>query len=313
MVEFLQILANPQFYVSVLRMATPLMLVALAGVLAERAGIITFSAEAFMLVGAFFGLLGSYFSDNVWVGFLAAMIAGGLFSLIYAFMVVTLKTNQIVTSVALILFSQGLTSYFFSSTFGVLLVPLQAPTLKPLAIPLLSKIPILGPILFNQLPIVYLALLMLPIVHFVLYKTTWGLNVRAVGDHPHAADTLGISVVRVRYQAIVITGLLGGIAGAFLSIGQLGTFIDNITGGRGFIAYCAIVFGRWTPIGAFLGSLLFGFADALQMRLQNFESVIPHQFYIAVPYILTVVLLATVVGKHRMPAASGKAFRREEH
>lgn len=232
-------------------------------------------------------------------------------SLVYAFMVVTLKTNQIVTSVALILFSGGLTSFCFSSIFGVLLVPVQAPKLSPLAIPLLSKIPLIGPVLFNQIPIVYLALLLVPAVHLILHRTTWGLNIRAVGDHPHAADTLGINVARVRYQTIFLTGLLSGIAGAFLSIGQLGTFIDNITVGRGFIAYTAIVFGRWTPIGTFLGCLLFGFTDALQMRLQNFGFPIPHQFFIAVPYILTVVLLATIVSKHKMPAASGKPFRRE--
>ena len=180
------------------------------------------------------------------------------------------------------------------------------------SLPYLSKIPFLGPVLFKHVPLVYIAILLLPLVHFVLYRTKWGLNVRSVGEHPHAADSLGVSVYKIRYQTILISGLMSGVGGAFLSIGQLGTFVDNMVSGRGFIAYTTIVFGKWTPIGTFLGSLLFGFADSLQMRFQSLGINIPGQIFIASPYIITLIILAFYVGQAVMPAASAIPFSREE-
>lgn len=310
--NFLRIFINVEFYAAAIRVATPLLLAAMAGVLAERTGVLTFGAEGMMLVGAFFGVLGSSLSNNVWLGFGLAMIAGGMLALMYGVMVVTVRADQVVSAVALNIFSFGLTSFLFSSIFGVMEVPMQVPRLTLWEIPLLNQIPILGPIFFRQMPLVYVALLMLPVVHFVLYSTTWGLNIRAVGEHPHAADTVGINVFWVRYVTIFITGLMAGLGGAFLSIGQLGSFVDNMTAGRGFIAYTAIVFGKWTPVGTFLGCLLFGAADALQLRIQALGLNIPYQALIALPYIVTMIVLVFFVGRATWPAAYGRAFSREE-
>lgn len=307
----LRIFLSPGFYSSILRMATPILLAAMGGVVAERSGVLTFCAEGFMLSGAFFGVLGSALTHNVWIGFLTALLASLVMALIYAYFVVTIGANQVVSSVALNIFSFGLTSFLFSSIFGVLQVPLQAPKLTALSIPLLSKIPMIGPILFKQVPIVYIALITLPIISFILFKTEWGLNVRAIGEHPLAADTLGINVFKIRYQTIILAGLMAGVGGAFLSIGQLGSFVDNMASGRGFIAYTAIVFGKWLPGGTYLGCLLFGFADALQMRIQGIGIDIPAQLLIAAPYILTIIVLTFFVGNAKMPTASGTAFKRE--
>ena len=310
--NILQILISVGLYSSAVRLATPLLFAALGGVIAERAGVLTFCAEGLMLIGAFFAVLGSSLTNNVWLGIAMGMAASGLVSLIYAFLVVTIRANQIVSSVALNIFAMGITSFLFSSIFGVLQVPMRVAKLTVWSIPYLSQIPFLGPVLFKHVPLVYLSLLILPLVHFILYRTKWGLNVRSVGEHPHAADSLGVNVFRIRYQTILIAGLMAGIGGAFLSIGQLGTFVDNMVSGRGFIAYTTIVFGKWTPIGTFLGCLLFGFADSLQMRFQGLGINIPGQIFIATPYIITLIILAFYVGHAVMPAASAKPFSREE-
>lgn len=311
--DLLRIFLNPEFYAAALRVATPLLLAAMAGLLAERAGILTFGMEGMMLVGAFFGVLGSSLTQNVWWGFVLAGVAGTVVALVYAVMVVSIGAEQVVSAVALNIFAFGLTSFLFSAIFGVSEVPMQVPRLSEWDIPLLSQLPIIGPIFFQQMPIAYLGLALLPITQFVLFRTSWGLNIRAVGEHPHAADTLGINVFWVRYITILYTGLMAGLGGAFLSIGQLGTFVDGMTAGRGFIAYTAIVFGKWTPIGTFLGCLLFGSADALQLRIQALNlGFIPYQALIAMPYILTLLILVFVVGRASWPAAYGQPFRREE-
>jgi ABC-type uncharacterized transport system permease subunit len=207
----------------------------------------------------------------------------------------------------------GLTRYLNTMFFGLATDPVRMSKLQPFPVPLLSGIPILGPIFFRQLPIVYLAYLLVPIVWFVLFKTTWGLKIRSVGEHPHAADTVGISVFKVRFATLVIAGLLSGLAGAFLSIGQIGQFMEGMTSGRGYIAYTAIVFGKWTPVGTLLGSLLFGVADAFQLRLQALGiEAIPYQFLVALPYFATLIIVIFFVGKAAWPAASGMAFSREE-
>lgn len=311
MEDFISILTNPGFYSSALRMATPILLAAMGGLIAERSGVLTFCAEGFMLFGAFFGFLGSDLSGSVWVGFLTAALSSLLFALLYALLVVTIGVNQVVSAVALNIFAFGLTSFLFSTIWGVVQVPLQAPKLAPWIIPGLSKIPFIGSILFEQNPLVLISLFTLPVVYFVLFKTEWGLNVRAVGEHPLAADTLGIKVRRTRYQTILIAGILAGIAGAYLSIGELGSFVDNMAAGRGYIAYTAIVFGKWMPLGTYLGVLLFGVADALQMRIQGLGLGIPNQIFIAAPYILTIIVLTFFVGKAQMPAASGKPYQPE--
>lgn len=314
--QIIQIFVTVEFYAAVIRLATPLLLAAMGGLLAERAGIVTFGMEGMMLMGAVAGVIGSYLTGSVWGGLALAMVAGIAMALALAFMAVTIGANQVVSAVALNIGAVGLSSTLYALVFAggngdVVQTVVKVPSLSVFKVPLLGDLPILGPILFNQLPLVYLALLMAPVVWFVLYRTTWGLKIRAVGEHPHAADTVGINVVRVRYLTLVFTGIMAGLAGAFLSIGQLNTFQENMSAGRGFIAYTAIVFGKWEPLGVFLGTLLFGLADALQLRIQALNLAIPYQFLVAFPYLVTLIVLILFVGKATWPAASGTPFKRE--
>jgi ABC-type uncharacterized transport system permease subunit len=311
--KLLEILLSPEFYAAAIRVATPLLLAAMGGLVAERAGIVTFGMEGMMLIGCFAGVAVAYACHSIVVGFLAAMLAGVLISMIFGLMIITVKANQIVSAVALNLMVVGLTSVLNTLFFGLATDPVRVPKLEQVNIPVLSQIPILGRIVFQQLPLVYLAYALVPAIWFLLFRTSWGLKIRAVGEHPHAADTVGISVYKVRYATLVVTGALSGLAGAFLSIGQIGQFMENMTGGRGFIAYTAIVFGKWSPVGTMLGSLLFGAADALQLRLQALGiKVLPYQAMVALPYIATLVVLVFFVGRAMWPAASGTAFTREE-
>lgn len=312
----LQILTSVAFYAAIVRLTTPLLLAAMGGLVAERAGIVTFGMEGMMLMGAVAGVAGSYLTGSVLGGLALAMVAGIFVALAFAFMSVTVGANQVVSAVALNIGALGLSSTIYAVIFaggegGVVQEVVKVPSLNPIKIPLLGDLPVLGPILFDQLPLVYLAFLTVPVIWFVLYRTTWGLKIRAVGEHPHAADTVGISVVRVRYLTLVVTGMLAGLSGAFLSIGQLNTFQENMSAGRGFIAYTAIVFGKWEPVGVFLGTLLFGMADALQLRIQALNLDIPYQLLVAFPYLVTLIVLVLFVGKATWPAASGEPFKRE--
>ena len=314
--QLVRIFSTVEFYAAILRVTTPLLLAAIGGLLAERAGIVTFGMEAMMLMGTIAGVVGSFLSGSVWGGLLLAMIAGILVALILAFMSVTIGANQMVSSVALNIGALGLSSMLYATVFsggeeGIVQDVIQVASLSEWRIPLLADIPFIGPILFDQLPLVYLAFLLVPVVWFVLYRTTWGLKIRAVGEHPHAADTVGISVIKIRYMTLLFTGASSGLAGAFLSIGQLNSFQENMSAGRGFIAYTAIVFGKWEPVGILLGTLLFGVADALQLRIQALNLNVPYQFLVASPYVMTLIVLILFVGKATWPAAYGEPFKRE--
>lgn len=314
--QFIQIFTSVAFYAAIIRLTTPLLLAAMGGLVAERAGIITFGMEGMMLMGAIGGAVGSYYIGSVMGGLAFAMLAGMFIALLYAVMCVSVGANQVVSAVALNLGALGLSSTIFALVFsnravGVVTEVVNVPSMQPVKIPLLGDIPVLGEIFFNQLPLVYVAILMVPAVWFLLYRTTIGLKIRSVGEHPHAADTVGINVYRVRYLSVLFTGLMAGLAGAFLSIGQLNTFQENMSAGRGFIAYTAIIFGKWEPGGIMLGTLLFGLADALQLRIQALNLPIPYQFLVAFPYIVTLLALVLFVGKATWPAASGQPFKRE--
>jgi ABC-type uncharacterized transport system permease subunit len=314
--QFAKVFLNVDFYVAVVRMTTPLLLAAVGSLLAERAGVVTFSMEAMMLMGTLGGIIGSHLTENVWTGVLMAMLFGMIIGLIYAAWAVSIGAHQIVTSVGLNLGVLGLTSILYSLTFrhGAEIVSrvAQVPMLSIWKIPLLGDIPFIGPVFFNQMPIVYLGYLLVPLVWYTLFHTTWGLKIRAVGEHPHAAEAVGISVAKIRYLTILFSGAMSGLAGAYLSIGLLGSFQENMTAGRGFIAYTAIVFGKWQPIGVALGTLLFGAADALQLRIQAINSDIPYQFLIMLPYIVTMIALISLVGRASWPASYGNPYRREE-
>lgn len=316
MLEFLSIFTSVEFYIAVVQMTTPILLAAMGGLMAERAGIVTFGMEGMMLLGTVGGVIGSGLTGNVGFGLLLAIVSGLLVALIYSFMAVTIGANQIVTAVALNMGTLGLSSLAYNLAFAggkgeVIESVIRVPALQLWKIPLLGDIPFIGPILFNQYPLVYLAYLIVPAVWFVLYRTSWGLKIRAVGEHPHAADTVGISVNKIRYLTVFFCGIMAGLAGAFLSIGAFNAWQENMTSGRGFIAYTSIVFGRWEPVGTFLGTLLFGAADALQLRMQTQAIEIPYQVMVAFPYVVTVIVLLISFGGASWPAASGTPFKRE--
>ncbi|NPV74942.1 MAG: ABC transporter permease [Anaerolineae bacterium] len=314
--QLASVLLNTEFYVAIVRMTTPLLLAAMGSILAERAGVVTFSMEAMMLMGTIGGIIGSGVTNNVWMGVLLAMIFGMIIGLIYAVVAVSIGSHQIVTSVGLNLGALGLSAVLYALTFTrggeIIQTVIKVPSLPFWKVPLLGDIPFLGPVFFNHLPMVYLGYLIVPLVWFILFKTTWGLKVRAVGEHPHAADTVGISVAKVRYAALLFAGALNGLSGAYISIGMLNSYMENMTAGRGFIAYTAIVFGKWQPINVALGTLLFGAADALQLRVLALNIGIPYQFLVMFPYVVTMIALISVVGRASWPAASGLPFKREE-
>ncbi len=300
------------FLQAAIRLATPILLASLGGMFTARAGIMNFALEGIMIMGAFMGVYGSYITGNPWVGALFGM-GGGLFvASILAFVSITGKVNQVVAGTGINIMFLGLSSYLLSIAFGIGASPSSVESFQPYAIPVLSKIPILGDVLFNQIPLVYIAILLVPVCWYIVYKTPFGLNLRAVGEHPRAADSLGISVVKMRYIATFLSGLLGGLGGAFLSIGHLSVFMEKMTSGRGYVAWSTVTVGKWNPFGIFGASLMFGAAEALQLRLQGIGIVIPNQFFLMLPYVLTMLVLAGVVGKTVAPASMGKPFDKED-
>jgi simple sugar transport system permease protein len=302
-------------------MATPLALAAIGGTICERSGVVNIALEGMMLFGAFMAVVGTTFLGNPWLGVLVAVISGGLLALIHAFASITMRSDQVVSGTAINILAVGLTGFFMEVIFGR---PGSTDAVARLQ-PVFSFSPptgegVLGTIwlwletvVFSYTPIVYMAIIIAVVGQWAMYHTRWGLRLRSLGEHPQAADTVGISVIRGRYSAVVMSGVLGGLAGANLTLEQVGSFTTGMTNGRGFIALAANIFGRWTPAGSYAASLLFGFADALQVKMQILRGqiAIPSQFFLMLPYVLTVVVLAGVVGRAVAPAAIGKPYVRE--
>jgi simple sugar transport system permease protein len=289
--------------------ATPLTLGAFSGLLCERAGVINVAIEGQMLVGAFSAALVASKTGNAALGILAGMLSGGLIAIILGVFAIRYQVDQVVVGIVLDLFCLGLTGFLYDR----LMVPYQdtlnsAAALSPLPIPVLSSIPIVGPILFDQNVFVYLMFALLIIIQVALFNTRWGLRVRAVGEKPRAADTAGINVNRIRYVNVILGGLVAGLAGSFFTIGAVGQFTKNMTSGRGFISLAAMISGHWTPFGGFGASLLFGFADALQNFLAVLNVPISSYFLLMAPYLATILVVAGVVGRARPPAADGKPY-----
>lgn len=294
--------------------ATPIAFAALSGVMCERSGVINIGIEGMMLAAAMVAVIFSSVTGSLWLGLGAAVIASGILGLFLAILAIRFRVDQIIAGTAINIFALGITS-FISQRF------LQPnPTLNSggvfskVAIPGLSQIPILGPIFFNQTPIVYLLFLTIIAVHFMLFYTRWGLRTRAVGEHPKAADTLGVSVFKIRYINVIVGGMIAGIGGAYFTIGSVGRFDESITAGKGFIGLAAMIFGRWTPFGAYGASLIFGFSDALQAKLQilgKTQVPIPTEWLLILPYLMTMIVLAGVVGRTVAPAADGQPYTKD--
>ncbi len=291
-----------------LRMSTPIALGALAGILCERSGIVNIGIEGMMLASAAFGFAASLYLDNIWLGVMAAVLMGGLMAALHAVMSIRFKTDQIISGTAINILAVGASGYLRRAY--LVKAYFVGTTLPLIRLPVLSQLPIVGSVLFSSQPIVYLMLILLVVTDYVLFHTPWGLRSRAVGEHPRAADTLGVDVYLIQYVNVIVAGCIAGLAGAWFSLETVGSFEDMMTGGKGFIALAAVIFGNWTPRGAFLGALLFGFADALQIKLQILNVPLPYQFLGMAPYLITMVVLAGLIGRTTPPAATGQAYER---
>ena len=290
--------------------ATPLILAALGGVMSERSGVVNIALEGIMLTGAFVGFAATLVTHSLVIGVLAAIVAGLLIAGLHAVLSISFYVDQIVSGMVINILAVGITGVFyrnFVEAGGLSGVP----TLPHWDIPGLSAIPFAGPILFENQFVTYASLVAIAAVWFLLFRTVWGLRVRACGEHPEAAETAGINVFLVRYVQVIASGGLAGLGGAYFSLQQIGNFLPNMTGGRGYIALAAMIFGRWNPIGAFAAAILFASSDALSSRLAIDQvHIVPLQFIGMLPYVLTIVVLAGAVGRSIAPAADGKPYRR---
>ncbi len=289
------------------RLATPLIYAAIGEVFAERAGVLNIGLEGIMLFGAFTGFAVASFAGDHWLGLLAALVIGMLCGLLFAVFAVTIKANQIVVGAALNMVGLGLTGFLYRTLYTSVVQGIKA--FPPINIPGLSDLPFIGEVLFQHSILVYGTLVLVVLAGFVLYRTAFGLAVRSVGEHPRAADTVGINVALTRYACCIIGGALAGAGGAFLTIAHTNQFVEGIVSGRGFIALAVVVFGRWRPWGAFWASLLFGVFYALQLRMQAVTNFfIPYQFWQALPYVATLLVLIGLRGRSAAPKALGVPY-----
>ncbi|MHB1598225.1 MAG: ABC transporter permease [Acidimicrobiales bacterium] len=301
-----------QMLVTTLISTTPLVFGSLSGVMCERSGVINIAIEGQFLAGAFLGAMIGSVTGDLWLGMLAGAVAGGLFGLLLAFLTLRYAVDQIIVGVVIVAFCTGLTNFLTEQVLTPDQTTLNSPqTFAPIAIPLLDKIPILGPVLFDENVFVYLAAILLVVVNFGLFRTRWGLRVRAVGEHPRAAETVGIHVLSVRYRNVVLGGVIAGIGGASFTIGSVGEFSSEMTAGLGYVALAAMIFGRWKPFGALGASLLFGFSVSLQSFLAVLNVGIPSPFLAMAPYVITIAVVSGLVGRVRPPAADGAPYSRE--
>ena len=295
-----------------LALSVPLIFGSMAGVLSERVGVVNIAIEGQLLFGAFTSAMIASMTHNLWAGLVGALVGGALVAWILAVFSIRYKVDQIITGVVVNMLVAGLTNFLFGTLMGSDPVTFnQPPRFEKLTLPLLGQIPVIGQVLFNQTPIIYIMYLALIVVFVALFKTRWGLRVRAVGEYPKAADTVGINVFRTRYVSVVLGGALAGLGGSFFTLGQVGSFGQNITHGAGYIALAALIFGRWNPLLAASAALLFGFSQNLQYGLAIIGSPLPSEFLLMLPYALTVIAVAGLVGKVTGPAAAGKPYTKE--
>ncbi len=290
--------------------ATPIALGALAGLMCERAAVVNIAIEGMLLSGAFAAaVVGS--TVNTTAGVIAAVLVGGLMSWLLAVLSIKYRVDQIIVGVVINLFALGLTSFLTARVLASNPQYNSAGIFKSIEIPLLQDIPVLGPVLFQQNIFVYATAILVAAVAWLLFRTRWGLRVRAVGEHPRAADTVGINVYRMQYQSVVLGGMIAGLGGAYFIFGSTGRFDENMTNGRGYIALAAMVFGRWHPVGALGAALIFGFADALQQKLGLLQTGIPTEFLLMAPFLVTIFVVAGFAGGSSAPAHDGVAYVKE--
>lgn len=299
------------FLESSLRLSVPLIFAALGGVFSERSGVFNIGLEGLMLMGAFGAALGAFHSGSPVVGLLVGVALGALLALPFAIMSVSLGVNQIVAGIAINLFALGLTSFLARIAIGTTANTALLEGFRPLPIPVLSGIPVIGPVLFHQDVLVYAMYLLVPALWFLMFRTPWGLNIRAVGHNPRASDTAGVSVVVVRYACVLASGVLAALGGCYLVLSQVFVFSEHMSAGKGFIALAAVILGRWSPLGAFLACLLFGSFDALQLRLQFENPEVPYQIFSTLPYIVSILALVLIAGQNVAPQAVGRHYDRE--
>ncbi len=296
-----------------LLLAVPLIYGAMAGVLCERSGVINIAIEGQLLAGAFASGVLASLTQKTWIGLLIAPFAGALIAYLLAVFAIKFAIDQVILGFVLNVLVIGLTDFLYKR----LLIPYQAtwnsgPILSPIKIPVLWKIPILGPILFDQTIIVYLMYVVVILIHVGLFRSKWGLRMRAAGEHPTAAESVGINVNRTRFRNVILAGAIAGLGGAYFTIGAVGPFGKEMTAGKGFIALAALIFGRWSPLGAVSAALIFGFADNLQGVLSIIGTAIPSEFMLMAPYVATIIAVTGFVGRVRAPAADGVPYKRGE-
>ncbi|MDD4568801.1 MAG: ABC transporter permease [Tepidanaerobacteraceae bacterium] len=297
-----------ELFASSLRMAVPILLTAIGAVYTERSGIVNIGLEGMMIVGSFWASVGAYFYGPI-MGLIYAMMAGAFLALIHSVATVTFRVNQVVSGVALNILAYGSSRFLSLIIFNKATTSHHVSGFKTVDIPGLSEIAFLQPLMTDISPILIMALILVPVSKYIIDKTVFGLRLRSVGENPLAADTLGINVFAMRYAGVIISGMLAGAAGAYLTMEHTGMYVEGMTQGKGYIAMAAMIFGNWTPTGTLWASLLFGFAEALSLRAGE-GSIIPYQFIKMIPYVLTLAVLTGIVKKSTPPAASGVPYDR---
>jgi general nucleoside transport system permease protein len=295
---------------AMLRFATPLVLAAMGGMLCERSGVINIGLEGMMLMGAFFGIFAADQAGSWFVGALAGMAAGGVLAIVHAVFSIALRADQVVSGFAVNFLALGITGYVFIAHYGDQGTPGDVPRVPELSLPLIEDLDFFGTAIGSASVLTWVALLLVPLLALYLFRTASGLRLRSVGEKPRAADSVGVPVLRTRYLAVIVSGLLAGLGGVYLSVGLVGSFNENMTDGRGFIALAAVIFGSWRPGGALAAALLFGFSSAVAQRLPAFSESLAVLFQ-ALPYVLVLIVVAGLIGRSRPPAAIGVPYVKE--
>ncbi|MBM3262797.1 MAG: ABC transporter permease [candidate division Zixibacteria bacterium] len=292
------------------KMAVPLVAASVGEIFSERAGVVNIGLEGMILTGALCGMLGAHFTGSPWIGLMTGLWAGLLMAGGFTVVAVHFGADQVVTGAAVNLLALGLTGVFYRRIFGVTGTALTVPGFEPVDLPFFSSIPVVGELISGYPAPVYLVFLLVPLASYLLFYTSVGLSIRAVGEYPKAADTAGIPVARVRHLCVLVSGALAGVAGGYLSLAHANTFVEGMSAGRGFIALAIVIFGRWNPVGALIAALLFGLANAVQFQFQAIGAAVPYQFFLMLPYVLTLCVLVGFAGRTRPPAALAQAYER---